>query len=110
MATPDALLKLIRQEACRPVPPAAAEVIVRDHGIGIPGEKLPRIFEDYYRTEEAVRHNLSSTGLGLAVVRQAAHELQATIQVESAPGWGTRFTVRLPDHPHTPIPRQPQPH
>jgi signal transduction histidine kinase len=98
------------QVTCRPVPPAAAEVIVRDHGIGIPGEKLPRIFEDYYRTEEAVRHNLSSTGLGLAVVRQAAHELQATIQVESAPGWGTRFTVRLPDHPHTPTPRQPQPH
>jgi signal transduction histidine kinase len=95
---------------CRPVPPAAAEIVVRDHGIGIPREKLPRVFEDYYRTEEAVRHNLSSTGLGLAVVRQAARQLQANVQVESAPGWGTRFTVRLPDQPETSPPRSVHPH
>jgi signal transduction histidine kinase len=95
---------------CRPMPPGAAEVVVRDHGIGIPPEKLHRIFEDYYRTEEAVRHNRSSTGLGLAVVRQAAREMQAIIQVESAPGWGTRFTVRLPDQPNVPAKPTPQPH
>jgi two-component system, OmpR family, phosphate regulon sensor histidine kinase PhoR len=95
---------------CRPVAPGAAEVVVRDHGIGIPGEKLPLIFEDYYRTEEAVRHNRSSTGLGLAVVRQAARELQAIIQVESAPGWGTRFTVQLPGQPEVPAGPQPQTH
>ena len=41
-------------------------------GIGIPREKLPRIFDDYYRTEEAVQHNRGSTGLGLAIVRQVA--------------------------------------
>ncbi|MHB9008281.1 MAG: ATP-binding protein, partial [Limisphaerales bacterium] len=64
-------------------------------GIGIPPAKLPRIFDDYYRTEEAVRHNQASTGLGLAVVRHVARALGATIQVESAPGWGTRFTVKL---------------
>jgi signal transduction histidine kinase len=95
---------------CRPMPPGAAEVVVRDHGIGIPPEKLHRIFEDYYRTEEAVRHNRSSTGLGLAVVRQAAREMQAVINVESAPGWGTRFTVRLPDQTNVPAKPTPQPH
>jgi len=95
---------------CRSARPAAAEVVVRDHGIGIPREKLPRIFEDYYRTEEAVRHNLSSTGLGLAVVRQAAHELRASVQVESAPGWGTRFTVRLPGQPQDSAQRPTQSH
>ena len=47
-------------------------VVVRDRGIGIPAEKLPRIFDDYFRTNEAVAHNRASTGLGLAIVRQAA--------------------------------------
>lgn len=95
---------------CRPAAPGEAEVVVRDHGIGIAKEKLPRIFEDYYRTDEAVQHNRSSTGLGLAVVRQVAREMRAIVQVESAPGWGTRFTVRLPDQPVFPTIPQPQPH
>jgi signal transduction histidine kinase len=77
-------------------------VVVRDHGIGIPKDKLPRIFDDYYRTEEAVQHNRASTGLGLAVVRHVARLLHARIQVESAPGWGTRFTVHFPTLPPTP--------
>ena len=87
------------QVSTRPASPNEAEVIVADQGIGIPAEKLPRIFEDYYRTDEAVKHNRSSTGLGLAVVRQVAREMRAAIQVESTPGWGTRFTVRLPAAP-----------
>jgi signal transduction histidine kinase len=70
-----------------------AVMIVRDQGIGIPREKLPRIFDDYYRTEEAVQHNRGSTGLGLAIVRQVACKGRLPITVESAPGWGTRFTV-----------------
>lgn len=70
-------------------------VSVRDRGIGISKEKLPRIFDDYYRTEEAVRHNSGSTGLGLAIVRQVACKDGVPITVESAPGWGTRFTVEL---------------
>ena len=41
-------------------------------GIGIPADKLPRIFDDYFRTKEAAAHNQASTGLGLAIVRQAA--------------------------------------
>jgi two-component system phosphate regulon sensor histidine kinase PhoR len=69
---------------------------VRDQGIGIPREKLPRIFDDYYRTEEAAQHNAGSTGLGLAIVRQVAREYRLPVQVESAPGWGTRFTVIFP--------------
>lgn len=97
------------QVTCRRVPPSSAEVAVRDHGIGIPQEKLPRIFEDYYRTETAVQHNRSSTGLGLAVVRQAARALQAAIQVESAPGWGSLFTVHIPGTSDDSTPLQPQP-
>ncbi|MFM1941286.1 MAG: hypothetical protein RI897_268 [Verrucomicrobiota bacterium] len=81
---------------CQPSANHTVTLTVRDHGIGILKEKLPRIFDDYYRTEEAAQHNRTSTGLGLAVVRQVAHSAKATVQVESAPGWGTRFTVQLP--------------
>jgi len=89
---------------CHPKGRNRVVLTVQDHGIGIPSEKLPRIFDDYYRTEEAVKHNRTSSGLGLAVVRQVAHASQATVQVESAPDWGTRFTVTLPRKPTTPQP------
>lgn len=82
--------------SCRVLSHDHVVVSVRDHGIGIAREKLPSIFDDYYRTKEAVQHNRASTGLGLAIVRQVASENSLTIEVESAPGWGTRFTVILP--------------
>lgn len=71
-------------------------LVVQDQGIGIPREKLPHIFQDYYRTEEAVKHNRMSTGLGLAIVRQVVQESDVEVRVESAPGWGTRFSVTIP--------------
>jgi signal transduction histidine kinase len=83
--------------ACRHEPPGRVVLVVQDRGIGIPAEKLPHIFDDYYRTEEAVQHNRGSTGLGLAIVRQVACEDHLGVEVESAPGWGTRFTVTIPD-------------
>lgn len=82
--------------SCGPDGPAAARLAVRDRGIGIPADKLPHVFDDYYRTTEATRHNQSSTGLGLAVVRLVARALQATVRIESSPGWGTQVTLRIP--------------
>lgn len=73
-----------------------AAIVVEDNGIGIVAEKLPRIFDDYYRTEEAVRHNRDSTGLGLAIVRHVAAMHGIRVRVESAPGAGTRFTLHFP--------------
>jgi len=87
---------------CHPAERDAATVVVRDQGIGIPAEKLPRIFEDYYRTDEAARHNRASTGLGLAIVRDVARKMRVAVQVESAPGWGTRFTLTIPCESGTP--------
>jgi len=81
---------------CRAHGAGDVTVEVGDHGIGIPREKLPRIFDDYYRTEEALQHNPASTGLGLAIVHDVARETGAVIEVESAPGRGTRFTVTIP--------------
>jgi len=68
-------------------------VTIEDHGIGIPAEKLPRIFEEYYRTTEAVRHNKESTGLGLAIVRRVAETHGIQVKVESAAGVGTKFIL-----------------
>ena len=70
-------------------------VTVEDNGIGMPGEKLPRIFDAYYRTDEAVRHYKQSTGLGLAIVKHVAEMLGLRLRVESALGVGTRFTVHF---------------
>jgi signal transduction histidine kinase len=85
--------------SCRAKPGGGAAVVVRDRGIGIPADKLPRIFDDYFRTNEAVAHNRASTGLGLAIVRQAALAGKIGVQVQSAPARGTVFSLDFPP-PH----------
>lgn len=84
---------------CSPAPGEHAVAAVRDHGIGIAADKLPHIFEDYYRTREAAEHNQASTGLGLAIVRDIARLNGITLEVESTAGQGTCFTLWLPRHP-----------
>ncbi len=74
------------------------EVSIKDYGIGIPQEKLPHIFDEYYRTEEAVLHNKESTGLGLPIVRQVALRHRISVDVRSCPGKGTEFVLRFPKH------------
>lgn len=63
---------------------------VRDHGIGMPPEELPKIFDPFY-TRRA-----GGTGLGLAVVDQLVRAHGGTIGVDSTPGVGTAFTIHLP--------------
>jgi signal transduction histidine kinase len=82
--------------ACRQTDRTTACTVIRDHGIGIPADKLPRVFQDYYRTLEATQHNKTSTGLGLAIVRLVAQAVQATVRIESSPSWGTRVTLLMP--------------
>jgi two-component system phosphate regulon sensor histidine kinase PhoR len=82
--------------ACRRGEEDAAVLVVQDEGIGIPAEKLPLVFQDYYRTTEASQHNKASTGLGLAIVRHVAQALKLSVTVESALDWGTQFTVQMP--------------
>jgi signal transduction histidine kinase len=81
---------------CRPLPGEGAVVVVEDEGIGIEEDKLPKIFDSYYRTDKAVQHNQASTGLGLTIVRHVAQANGIKISVESAAGKGTKFTVRVP--------------
>jgi signal transduction histidine kinase len=72
-----------------------AFITVEDRGIGIPADKLSRIFDEYYRTDQAQQYNQASTGLGLAIVSHIARRDRVRVRVESAPGEGTKFILRL---------------
>jgi signal transduction histidine kinase len=75
---------------------------VRDTGVGIPDQHLPRIFERFYRVDKARSRNSGGTGLGLAIVKSIAEAHGGRVEVESAPGRGTTFTVWLPAAPDLP--------
>jgi len=73
-----------------------ARVTVADTGIGIAAEHLPRIFERFYRADEARLHHAQGTGLGLAISWSIVQAHQGQIAVQSTQGQGTTFTVVLP--------------
>jgi len=70
---------------------------VRDEGCGIAAEHLPRLFERFYRVDKARSRQQGGTGLGLAIVKHIVQAHGGTVAVESTPGVGTTFTLRLPD-------------
>ncbi len=69
---------------------------VADDGAGIPSEHLPRIFERFYRVEKGRARDQGGTGLGLSIVKHIVESHGGTVAVESRPGSGTRFTIRIP--------------
>lgn len=75
----------------------ADEVVlhVRDTGCGIPPNSLPHIFDQFYQVEDAY-HPQHGTGIGLYLVKELLELHDGTIDVESEPGFGSLFTVRLP--------------
>jgi two-component system phosphate regulon sensor histidine kinase PhoR len=75
---------------------------VRDQGIGIPEEHLPRITERFYRVDTARSREMGGTGLGLAIVKHVALVHRGTLRVESRLGRGSCFTLRFPADSGTP--------
>jgi signal transduction histidine kinase len=75
-----------------------SEIVIRiaDTGIGIPEGNLSRIFERFYRVDKARSKATGGTGLGLSIVRHVAQNHGGRVSVESTPGEGSVFTVRLP--------------
>ncbi len=69
---------------------------VSDTGIGVAVEDIPRIFEDFYRTEEAKAMQETGTGLGLPIVQQVVEKYDGTVEVESVEGQGSTFRFTLP--------------
>lgn len=93
---------------CAPAASGNAVVTIADQGIGIPESKLPYVFDEYYRTNEAVRHNKQSSGLGLAIVRHVAEAHGIRIHVTSRPGAGTTFRLEFPAGETDPSSRVPE--
>jgi two-component system sensor histidine kinase/response regulator len=69
---------------------------VSDTGLGVAAEDITRIFEEFYRTEEAKAMQETGTGLGLPIVQQVVEKYGGTIEVESAVGQGSTFRFILP--------------
>ncbi|MFL5695782.1 MAG: sensor histidine kinase, partial [Ktedonobacteraceae bacterium] len=74
----------------------SAVVKVSDTGIGISPDDLPHIFERFYRADQTRSRERGGSGLGLAIVESIVQEHQGSIEVESTPGKGSTFILKLP--------------
>lgn len=75
------------------------EVSLTDTGIGIPADKIPRIFDKFYQVDGSSTRSYGGTGLGLALVKQIMDAHGTRVMVESRPGVGSTFRFRLPIAP-----------
>jgi signal transduction histidine kinase len=92
-------------------------VSVRDSGVGISPEELDRVFDRFYQSDQSATRRFGGVGLGLHLVRELVRTLSGTVQLDSEPGVGTTFLVRLPLRhesgamaavpPAPPVPRPP---
>jgi two-component system sensor histidine kinase SenX3 len=73
------------------------EITVTDQGAGIPAEDLDRVFERFYRVDQARSRATGGTGLGLAIVKHAVQNHGGEVRVWSVPGKGSTFTILLPE-------------
>jgi two-component system sensor histidine kinase SenX3 len=76
------------------------EISVTDQGVGIEESDLDRIFERFFRVDQARSRHTGGTGLGLAIVKHIVQIHGGDIRVWSQPGSGSTFTIRLPEAPH----------
>ncbi|GLW30586.1 ATP-binding protein [Actinoplanes regularis] len=73
-----------------------AVIVVRDTGIGIPADDLPKLFSRFFRAANATRRALPGTGLGLSIVSAVVQRHGGTVAVDSEEDVGTTVTIRLP--------------
>ncbi len=93
-------IKYTPAEGCITISAEASEseviVHVKDTGIGIPAESLPRIFERFYRVDKGRSREMGGTGLGLAIAKHILLQHGGRIWVDSTPGTGSVFHFALP--------------
>jgi two-component system phosphate regulon sensor histidine kinase PhoR len=73
-----------------------ARFSVEDTGIGIDAEHIPRLTERFYRVDRSRSRETGGTGLGLAIAKRALARHDASLEIESQPGKGSRFSARFP--------------
>jgi PAS domain S-box-containing protein len=83
--------------------PDTAVLSVVDTGLGIPESDLEAVFGRFYRTAVVQDHAIQGSGLGLAIVKTIVESHEGRVDVRSAPGEGTTFTITLP-HTHASVP------
>jgi two-component system phosphate regulon sensor histidine kinase PhoR len=76
--------------------PERVRLDVIDNGEGIATRELPRIFERFYRVDAARSRATGGTGLGLAIVRHVVESCGGRVEVRSALGEGSTFSIHLP--------------
>ena len=85
-----------------------AEFTVEDTGVGIEPRYVPRLTERFYRVDRGRSRETGGTGLGLAIVKHALLRHQATLDIQSEPGKGSRFTARFPAPRVLPVATRPR--
>lgn len=78
-----------------------AVIHIRDYGVGIPLQDQSRVFERFYRVDEARARSTGGHGLGLAIAKTLVEGMGGTITVRSKPGEGSDFAIVLPIQPLT---------
>jgi signal transduction histidine kinase len=72
------------------------EIKVKDTGVGILADELPKIFDKFYRVKHPKTRQVLGTGLGLSIVKGIIQAHNGTIHIESVPDKGTTFRILLP--------------
>jgi two-component system sensor histidine kinase SenX3 len=86
------------------------EIAITDQGVGIEGDDLERIFERFYRVDQARSRNTGGSGLGLSIVKHTVQNHGGDVRAWSRPGRGSTFMIRLPlaEVLQVPTPEQPE--
>ena len=69
---------------------------VRDTGVGIPAKEVTRLFDPFFQVGSGVQRNFQGTGLGLAICEKLINMMDGDIEVDSEPGMGSQFIIRIP--------------
>jgi signal transduction histidine kinase len=69
---------------------------VEDRGIGIGRKDQPHIFEKFFRAGDPLVHTTKGSGLGLSLVKHVAQAHHGSVSVESSPGQGSKFILKVP--------------
>lgn len=92
----DSMIKIETQSVTMSVKPYV-KITVTDHGIGIPPEDTPKVFERFYRVNKDRARESGGTGLGLAIVRMIVELHNGKVELTSKQGQGTTISILLPD-------------